>query len=103
MSNPALHGRREECGSGTERYHNCACDTFSNAYKKSLAFMSREGVASASVQGLKIACSSLDGEAMRGFRKLVWSESAKCGSWRCGSVGGLHCLYTPVPKSLHPI
>jgi len=50
------------------------------------------GVASASVQGLKVARSSLDGEAMRGFRKLVWSESAECGSWRCGSASELFCL-----------
>jgi len=67
---------------------------FSNNWKKSLAFMEREGVASATVQGLKVARSSLDGEAMRGFRKLVWSESAECGRWRCGSVGELFC-----PKS----
>ena len=65
---------------------------FPNACKKSLAFMEREGVASASVQGLGIACSSLDGEAMRDFRQLVWSGSAKCGSWRVGSASDLFCL-----------
>ena len=65
---------------------------FPNGCKKSLAFLEREGVASATVQGLKVARRSLDGEAMRGFRKLVWSESAKCGSWRRGSASNLFCL-----------
>jgi hypothetical protein len=65
---------------------------FSNECKKSLAFLDGQGVASATVQGLKVARRSLDGEAMRGFRKLVWSESAKCGRWRCGSVSDLFCL-----------
>jgi len=77
----------EECGTRTSfvKY-------FSNDCKKSLAFMAEVGVASPSVQGLKVALSSLDGEARRGFRKLVWSESAECGSWRCGSASELFCL-----------
>lgn len=54
--------------------------------------MDGEGVASATVQGLKVARRSLDGEATRGFQKLVWSESAECGRWRCGSAGGLSRL-----------
>jgi hypothetical protein len=74
------------------RYQNRFGKYFSNVCKKSLAFLEREGVASATVQGLKVARSSLDGEAKRGFRKLVWSESAECGSWRCGSAGDLFCL-----------
>jgi hypothetical protein len=68
---------------------------FPDVCKKSLAFLEREGVASATVQGLKVARSSLDGEAMRGFRKLVWSESAKCGSWRVQSAIDLLCLKHP--------
>ena len=91
MSNPASRGQREaeteECGTRT-----AVVKYFSNDCKKSLAFLEREGVASATVQGLKVARSSLDGEAGRGFRKLVWSESAECGSWRCGGASELFCL-----------
>ncbi len=43
---------------------------FSNARKKSLAFISKVGVASASVQGLEFAQSSLDGEAMREIQEF---------------------------------
>ena len=80
----------EPCGTRT-----AFVNYFSNDCKKSLAFSEREGVASASVQGLKVARSSLDGEAKRGFRKLVWSESAKCGSWRVRSASDLLCLKHP--------
>ena len=52
------------------QYQNRFGKYFSNVRKKSLAFLEREGVASATVQGLKVARSSLDGEAMRGFRKV---------------------------------
>ena len=88
MSNPAPRGQKvaitEECGTRT-----VSVKYFSNDCKKSLAFLESEGVASATVQGLKVARRSLDGEATRGFRKLVWSESAECGSWRCGSASEL--------------
>lgn len=91
VSNAAWHGREtgepKHLGTRTAFVKN-----FLNECKKSLAFMEREGVASATVQGLKVARSSLDGEAMRGFRKLVWSESAKCGGWRCGSASELFRL-----------
>jgi hypothetical protein len=70
-------------------------ENFSDACKKSLAFLNRVGVGFATVQGLKFAQSSLDGEALRGFQKLVWSESAKCGSWRILSVSDLLCLRHP--------
>jgi hypothetical protein len=52
------------------QYQNRIRGNFSNGCKKSLAFLEREGVASATVQGLKVARRSLDGEAMRGFRKV---------------------------------
>jgi hypothetical protein len=52
------------------QYQNRIRENFSNGCKKSLAFLEREGVASATVQGLKVARRSLDGEAMRGFRKV---------------------------------
>jgi hypothetical protein len=62
--------RTEEGGGGIVQYQNRFGKYFSNVCKKSLAFLEREGVASATVQGLKVARSSLDGEAMRGFRKI---------------------------------
>jgi hypothetical protein len=91
VSNPELRGeeRAEAVQNGTM---TILMKNFPNACKKSLAFVKREGVASATVQGLKVARSSLDGEAKRGFRKLVWSESAKCGRWRRGSASNLFCL-----------
>jgi hypothetical protein len=52
------------------RYQNRLGKYFSKVCKKSLAFLEREGVASATVQGLKVARRSLDGEATRGFRKI---------------------------------
>jgi len=33
---------------------------------------------------------------MRGFRKLVRSYSAKCGSWRVQSASDLFCLKHPI-------
>ena len=63
---PHIHeGAREgeQHGTITE-----AANNFSNKFKKSLAFTSRVGVASASVQGLEFAQSSLDGEAGRGIQ-----------------------------------
>ena len=91
MSNPELRGgeRPEAVLSGTM---TILTKNFPDACKKSLAFMKREGVASATVQGLKVARSSLDGEARREIQKLVWSESAKCGRWRRGSASNLFCL-----------
>jgi len=77
------------------RYQNRACENFSDACKKSLAFLNRVGVGFATVQGLKFACSSLDGEAKRGIQKLVWSESAKCGDWRVLRASALFCLKHP--------
>jgi len=47
-----------------------AVNNFPNACKKSLAFTSQGGVASASVQGLEFAQSSLDGEARRGIQEF---------------------------------
>ena len=91
MSNLASHGKEgtegEQAGTITILRKN-----FPNACKKSLAFLKREGVASASVQGLRIARSSLDGEAAPGFQQLVWSESAKCGSWCLLGASELFCL-----------
>jgi len=74
---------------------NLACENFSDVCKKSLAFLNRVGVGFATVQGLKFARSSLDGEAKRGIQKLVWSESAKCGSWRVSGAAALFCLKHP--------
>jgi hypothetical protein len=91
LSNLALRGR-EDAGAEQKGSITLLVKNYSNAFKKSLAFIKREGVASASVQGLKLALSSLDGEVRRDFQKLVWSDSAECGSWRCGSASGLHGL-----------
>jgi hypothetical protein len=32
---------------------------------------------------------------MRDIRKLVWSDSVKCGSWRVQSASELFCLKHP--------
>lgn len=90
MSNPLFSGEATDVKLCSTR--TAFVKYFSNVCKKSLAFMAKVGVASASVQGLKLALSSLDGEARRDFQKLVWSDSAECGSWRCGSASGLHGL-----------
>jgi hypothetical protein len=86
-------GRDEKIGKMPVK--KAGCENFSNECKKSLAFLNRVGVGFATVQGLKFVPSSLDGEAKRGFQKLVWSESAKCGSWRVVSVDALFCLKHP--------
>ena len=49
------------------RYYNCHVKKNLNRMKKTLAFMNMDGVASATVQGLKSSPSSFDGETRRSF------------------------------------
>ena len=84
MSNPASR-KGERAGAKEEGTTTVLAKKISDACKKSLAFMARVGVASASVQGLRIARSSLDGEAMRGFQKLVWSDRLNVGVGASGA------------------
>jgi len=39
---------------------------------------------------------------MRGFRRLVWSESAKCGSWRRGGVSKICFVRSTLSKYPSP-
>jgi hypothetical protein len=94
--------RKNASGIGENSSKRAGVKFFFDVCKKSLAFLNRVGVGFATVQGLKVAQSSLDGEALRGFQKLVWSESAKCGSWRILSVSDLLCLKQPFQITLHP-
>ena len=102
VSNPGSRGNRH-AGEEQDGAIGAPVNFFPDACKKSLAFRAQVGVASATVQGLRLVPSTLDGGATRDFQKLVWSESANCGGWRYLSASASRCLRSPVPYSLHPI
>jgi hypothetical protein len=64
LSNPASHFLENSF-----KCYDRICEYFFNACKKTLAFTNRLGVASASVQGLRISLLSFDGERGRDFQK----------------------------------
>jgi hypothetical protein len=62
VSNPAI-ATRADGDPEIVQYYDQAAKNFSDSCKKTLAFFFGLGVASASVQGLKVAPCSSDGEA----------------------------------------
>ncbi len=72
-----------------------------DASKKSLAFMFAVGVASASVQGLKIAQRASDGETCEVFGGWFGANSEKDVSWRVGASAA-YFVWTTLSKFPSP-